>query len=357
VAISKRINKWLKGFQKYLFFYRDGFFELPYLSNSPEAMVESLKGMAVTKHNPLEQSIYSNNPFTNGVLRYRELEEGLWILVTQIAFKANVHSRALYDDEPCDYYFLNFSVYQSDIPLQNMTINKVAFKSKSWSLYRPGTEVDAYHYKGTSGLFFNFVFNKQWVKKNLSPDSKSEEDHMTKLLHSEQGLIYWDEVVPKGDELALAIWKILEKENDGHFDTITLKIQTLGVITEFFKNAFKKKLSEQTIVVSAAERRQVSHAEKIIRENLSTGFPGIDEIARKVHMSPTKLKITFKATYGTSLLQYYNEKRMVMAMQLLKDSTIPIKNIALSAGYESPGKFSAAFKKQFGMLPSEVRNP
>jgi AraC-like DNA-binding protein len=33
-----------------------------------------------------------------------------------------------------------------------------------------------------------------------------------------------------------------------------------------------------------------------------------------------------------------------------------IKNIAASIGYESSSKFTAAFKKRFGTLPSEVRN-
>ena len=353
-GISKRIGKWLKGFQKYLFSYRDGFFELPYLSNSPEAMVESLRSMPVTRHNALEQAIYANNPFTNGVLRYREIEEGLWLLVTNITFKVNVHTKALYDDAPCDYYFLSFSLYEREIPLQDTQINKIAFPSKSWSLYRPGTEIAAYHYKGTSGHFFNFVFNKAWAEKNLSLDSSTVEGHVKKLLDSEAGLICWDEIVPGADELAMEIWRNMEAENNGSFNNLTLKVQTLGIITDFFKNAFQRKLLDQT-KISEAERRSVANAEKIIKDNLSGSFPGIENIAKLVYLSPTKLKSTFKTVYGTSLLQYYNERKMVLAMQLLKKTDIPIKSIALSAGYESAGKFSATFRKQFGVLPSEIR--
>lgn len=354
--ISERISKWLKGFQKYLFFYRDGFFELPYLSNSPYVMVESLKGMPITRHNPLEQSIYSNNPFTKGVLRYREMEEGLWLLVTQIEFKANIHSKALYDDNECEYYFLSFSLYQTDIELRNTEINKIALPSKSWSLYRPGQEINAYHYKGTSGLFFNFGFSKSWIERNISLTSVPEENHIKKLLGSETGLICWEDIFPDAETQALQIWENLGKENDGHFNMITLKIQTLGIITEFFKNAFKRNLSTDALPVSDSERRCVSNAEKIIREHLTSDFPGIEIIAKKVHLSPTKLKAVFKSIYGSSLLQYYNEKKMLLAMQLLRNSEIPIKSIALSVGYESPGKFSATFRKQFGVLPSQIRN-
>ena len=248
-------------------------------------MVESLIGMPVTKYNPLEQAIYSNNPFTNGVMRYREIEEGLWVLVTEIVFKANVRTRALYDEEECEYYFLSFSLYKTEIPVQNSKINKIAFPTQSWSFYRPGTDIDAYHYKGTSGLFFNFVFSKSWVKKNISLTSLSEENHLQKLLHSEIGLICWEYIFPEAELQALQIWKNLEKENDGHFNIITLKIQTLHLISEFFRNAFDRKLENHAIPISNAERRCMAQAEKIIKDNLSVSFPGIENIAKKVNLA------------------------------------------------------------------------
>ena len=45
---------------------------------------------------------------------------------------------------------------------------------------------------------------------------------------------------------------------------------------------------------------------------------------------------------------------MVLALQLLKNPDVQIKNIAASLGYENPGKFTAAFKKYHNFLPSEV---
>lgn len=351
-----RISKWLKSFQKYLFFYRDGFFELPYLSNSPQVMVESLISMPVTRHNPLEQAIYSSNPFTKGIMRYREIEEGLWLLVTNITFKSNIRTIALHDDEPSDYYFLSFSLYKSEVVIQqNTSINKVDLPSLSWSLYRPGSEIDAYHYKNTTGLFFNFVFNKDWIEKIILSDASPKANYFKKLLEAETGMIFWDNIVPEAEGLSREIWSNMEKENEGHFNTITLKIQTLHIINEFFKKAFQKRLGEQQTLLSNAERRSIANAEKIVRDNLTTSFPGIESIAKKVTLSPTKLKLLFKSTYGTSLLQYYNEKKMLLAMELLKNSDMPIKNIALATGYESPGKFSATFRKQFGMLPSVIR--
>jgi AraC-like DNA-binding protein len=355
-VLSKRINKWFSGIKQYLFFYRDGFFELPYLSNTPQTMVESLKKMPVTKHHILEQAIYSNNPFTKGVLRYREIEENLWLLVTNIAFKANVKTKAIYDGEPNSYYFLSFSLYETEVEVQNTSINKINFPSKSWSLYRPGTEIDAYHFKGTSGLFSNFAFSETWLEKNLGLSALPADNHMKQLLNSKEGFIFWEDIIPIAEHLAKEIWGNLEKENDGHFNVLHLKMQTLNIITQFFKNVNQISVIENTQTISDSDRKCIIRAEKIIKDNLSLTFPGIDFIANSVSLSPTKLKACFKEVYGKSILQYYKEKKMLLAMQLIKNSEMPIKNISLAVGYESAGKFSTAFKQQFGVLPSEIRS-
>jgi AraC-like DNA-binding protein len=319
-------------------------------------MIEGLKKMPVTKHNPLEQAIYSNNPFTKGVLRYREIEEGLWLIVTDIEFKANVHTQAIYDNEECEYYFLSYSLYQTEVSIQSTLINKMVLPSQSWSLYRPGYEIDAYHYKGTSGLFFNFTFSKTWADKNLSFKTLPEENQIKKFLNSDVGFVCWADIVKGANELSKEIWQNLETENDGHFNTITLKIQTLKIITDFFKNIQQLSFIEDYSPINETDRKNITKAEKIIKNHLSSTFPGIDYIAQTVSLSPTKLKSCFKAVYGVTLSQYHSEKKMILAKELVVNSSMPIKNIAHAVGYESPGKFSTAFKKQFGVLPSEIRD-
>ncbi len=128
-------------------------------------MIESLIKMPVTKHSKQEQAIYSKTPFMDGVMHYREIEEGLWLIVTDMNFKANVHSRAIYMNDKSDYYFLAFTTYTNEVKLQNTVINKISFPSKNWSLFRPGTEIDAFHFKGTKGLFFNFAFGANGINK------------------------------------------------------------------------------------------------------------------------------------------------------------------------------------------------
>ena len=64
-----RLAKWIKFIKTNINFYRDGFFELPYLSNSPQLMLKSIINSPAARHVASEQAVYRNNPFSKGVMR------------------------------------------------------------------------------------------------------------------------------------------------------------------------------------------------------------------------------------------------------------------------------------------------
>ena len=84
----------------------------------------------------------------------------------------------------------------------------------------------------------------------------------------------------------------------------------------------------------------------------------IDELSRQYLINPTTLKQVFKSVYGTSIAAYVTRCRMTYAAKLLRSTDTPLSEIAHEVGYGSPSKFSAAFKKQYQILPSDYRrNP
>jgi AraC-like DNA-binding protein len=350
-------SKWDKLVQKYFFLYRDGFFELPYLSNSPQIMIEGLKNTPEAIHNPLAQSIYSDNPFCRGIVRYREIEDGLWILATNIEIKRNIIAKTLYNEtEESDCYFLSFSVFDHEFSLSSNVLDKVIVKSIGWTFYKPKTEVSTYFYKDTTGKFCNFIFNKKWAERNSELIEVFKGNLEIQFINSGIGFKSWLDIVPNSYQLFKEIWDILETEEEEPFGNKALKKSILGLISDFFKTVSDLKKPEKLVFLNNKDYSNIAKAEKIILDNLNLPFVGIDKIASDVLLSPTKLKSNFKSVFGLSLLQYHKEKNMLLAMQLLANSGMQIKNIAASIGYESSSKFTAAFKKRFGTLPSEVRN-
>lgn len=350
------VGKWVKFIKDNINFYRDGFFELPYLSNSPQVIIKSIVNSPSVKHVEEEQAVYRNNPFSQGVMRYREIEEGLWVIVTSITFKKNVMLKAIYDEDyPIDYYTLTFSVFESEVKLQNTFADKTPFSSKYWGFKKPGTPVGAYFYKGSECEFNLFAFSKDWAERNFSFETLSEDNHIKKFLNSDSGFITYQNIVPNAEQLSKEILVILEDNKQDILSKALLKTQAFQLIATFFKNASLDQRIGSYTLQETPDYRKIAKAEKMLLETIANPFLGVEYIAEKVGMSPTKLKLTFKLVHGVSMMQYHKEKKLLLAMQMIQNTDMQIKNIALATGYKSSSKFTANFKKRFGKMPSEIR--
>ena len=81
----------------------------------------------------------------------------------------------------------------------------------------------------------------------------------------------------------------------------------------------------------------------------------LQELSEKFEIPLTSMKVCFKGVYGCSIYAYMKSYRMQAATILLRDTSDSITEIAAKMGYDNPSKFSEAFKKEFGELPSEFR--
>ncbi|RKR82512.1 AraC-like DNA-binding protein [Mucilaginibacter gracilis] len=346
-----RINRWLIRFKKNIFTYRNGYFDLPYISNSPAIMVESFKHTPFTKYLPERKEIHTANIFTQGVMRYCELEVGLWIIITEMEFKKNVSTHALFDKEPTDYHFLSHFIYNS--PVRGIGINGIAIPTHGWGFSKPGTEIKAYFNKGDQGVFTNFAFSTNWFERNIPMHKQGDLHNFMSFLESKETYKTWDNIVPGADTLIDQILEILKNQNHGHSGIIQVKLLCLQLISQFFTSIATAHI-QPLVKLHEQDSGLVARAEKALVDSLLSGFPGVVELAAVLHTSPTKLQLLFKAIYGNSMYQYYQEKQMVLALQMLKAEPKSTKDIASIFGYKNPSKFSVAFKKYHHFLPSQV---
>jgi AraC family transcriptional regulator len=63
----------------------------------------------------------------------------------------------------------------------------------------------------------------------------------------------------------------------------------------------------------------------------------------------------FSTHSGESLANYTRRVRMERAGRKLRMGAVDISEVALAAGYETHAAFGKAFKKQFGLSPSQFR--
>jgi len=81
----------------------------------------------------------------------------------------------------------------------------------------------------------------------------------------------------------------------------------------------------------------------------------IDDIARSVGLSSTKLKRGFKALFGSTLHGFANELRLNRALDLLRQGELSIGAVSQAIGYEYQSSFTFAFIQRFGIRPKEYR--
>ncbi len=108
------------------------------------------------------------------------------------------------------------------------------------------------------------------------------------------------------------------------------------------------------IKLSESEVERLMKVEALLVKDHSQMPPTIEALSKICAMSPTKLKNDFKLLYGLPIYEYYQKNRMAKAKSLLLEGSYNVKEAGIMVGYSNLSHFAAAFKKELGILPSEL---
>jgi AraC family transcriptional regulator of arabinose operon len=81
----------------------------------------------------------------------------------------------------------------------------------------------------------------------------------------------------------------------------------------------------------------------------------IEEVARYVCLSPSRLAHLFREQMGVNLLRWREDQRVIRARLLLQTTQEPIAAIGRQVGYDDQLYFSRVFRKRVGISPSDFR--
>ena len=103
-------------------------------------------------------------------------------------------------------------------------------------------------------------------------------------------------------------------------------------------------------------RRMVDDAIDIIHSEYGTEL-SISRLARRVGTNECYLKQGFHERTGMGIATYLRQQRMKVALALLEEGRMNVREVAHYVGYRSLGHFSQAFRAVHGYLPSTVQRP
>jgi AraC family transcriptional regulator len=103
--------------------------------------------------------------------------------------------------------------------------------------------------------------------------------------------------------------------------------------------------------LAAWQRRR---ATELLRENLN-GSVRLAELARQCGLSVTHFCRAFKATFGVTTHQWLVARRIDRAKELLMDTSKPLGDVAVLAGFGDQTAFTKTFRHRLGIPPGAWR--
>jgi transcriptional regulator GlxA family with amidase domain len=111
-------------------------------------------------------------------------------------------------------------------------------------------------------------------------------------------------------------------------------------------------LRERFNITNAGLLRAIENMEVHIEEPLSRA-----EIANLAGLSLRQLDRLFETQLGETISAYYNRIRLERARTLLRQTALPVFDIAVACGFASASQFSRAFSRAFRHPPKDERLP
>jgi AraC family transcriptional regulator of adaptative response / DNA-3-methyladenine glycosylase II len=82
---------------------------------------------------------------------------------------------------------------------------------------------------------------------------------------------------------------------------------------------------------------------------------GIEDIARQFELSARQIRRIVRKEMGVSPIALLQTRRLLLAKQLLTETSLPVTEIAFASGFSSLRRFNDAFLKQYRMPPTRLR--
>ena len=104
-----------------------------------------------------------------------------------------------------------------------------------------------------------------------------------------------------------------------------------------------------------SNRHRILRVQLYIEGHLDDELP-LKRLAEVAHLSPYHFHRIFRATVGEGVAEYVRRVRLEAAAIALKATTDDVTKVAFNTGYGSHEAFTRAFRRRFGVSPSDFRS-
>jgi AraC-like DNA-binding protein len=150
------------------------------------------------------------------------------------------------------------------------------------------------------------------------------------------------------------VGKLFNSLNEKEKDATGLLSLSISLIRDFLNSTSREETDKAPAHIDLYYEK-VKEAEAMLVSHLQNTLPRLSFIAQKVALSESTLKRYFKLIYGRSIYEYYLNKKMEMARELILQRPLTVNEAAEMMGYEKVSNFIDIFKKYHGCSPGSIK--
>jgi AraC-like DNA-binding protein len=279
-----------------------------------------------------------------GYCRSMELSPGLWLNFSECEYHQDLRLKVPAHDHPIQItILLSGSLYCDIHPTLGGTRSYFSGSGVS-----PGY-VETYR-SGQRLADVNIEIKPDLLDSFFLDDQQRQAERVRQLFRGEDWKVsFYPTVTPQMRSIAQQMWNVPYR---GELKRLYLQAKVMELLVIYLDLISNNR--EQTHVTGLKPDTidRLHHARTILSTRLENP-PSIVELAQQVGVSDRTLQRGFKALFNTTIVGYLQQQRLEQAEMLLRQGNLKVSEVATAVGYGNMGHFAVAFKRRFGITPSQ----
>jgi len=202
--------------------------------------------------------------------------------------------------------------------------------------------------------YFLLVLSKEYYFHLIDQHSLLHSNFVREILKGRY-TSYAAKDLPVTTEMKRVINDICECKRSGELKRLHTESKILELLMLQLEQMQSGMAEVDKYIIKQDDLKKIEHARDILDAEY-TYPPTIIELAKQITLNEFKLKRGFKEYFGTTIYGYVTRLRMEEARRLILDEKKSIGQVAAAVGFNHQSHLTDAFKRYFGILPSEIKS-
>ncbi|WP_010250552.1 helix-turn-helix transcriptional regulator [Myroides injenensis] len=196
--------------------------------------------------------------------------------------------------------------------------------------------------------FFEIKMKIDFFLQYLDEIIPASNEFQTKIIKGE-----FTQFVKQNHLISLDMFMIIQEMINCKRTGIYKKMFLESKVIELLLLQFEQFSKSTNLNLNKKDVENAYYIKEYLTKNLNEDISLIG-LARLVGTNEYTLKKTFKELFNTTVFAYWHKLKMKEAKLMLQDLDMHVTEVADAIGYKNARHFATAFKKEFGISPSEL---